>query len=70
MLGGADGEEEIVDKFRQVYEALYNSAASNLEVDKIKEKLQSMIGNCSADEVLKITGDKVKEAANLMSNEL
>ena len=39
-VGGADGEEEIVDKFRYVYETLYTSAESNLRMDKIKKKTQ------------------------------
>ena len=65
-VAGAAGEEEIVEKFREVYSALYNSASTATEVQDIKEKLQVVIKQDSMSEVNKISGEKVKEAAGLM----
>ena len=65
-VGGADGEDNIVEKFKEVYSALYNSASTEDDVNIIKEKLSELISESSMDEVMKITGDKVKEAAGLM----
>ena len=61
-VDGAEGEQEVVE----VYSALYNSASTEAEVNTIKEKLEELIRNDSVDEVMKITGEKVKEAAGLM----
>ena len=65
-VGGVDGEVNIVEKFREVYSALYNSATTKDEVNIIKEKLSSLIDAGSVDEVKKITGNKVKEAAGFL----
>ena len=65
-VGGADGEDNIVEKFREVYSALYNSASTVDEVSIIKEKIGSLIDAGSVDEVRKITGKKVKEAAGTL----
>ena len=67
-VAGADGEHEIVDKFREVYEALYNSAESSIEMDEIKGKVADLIKADSVSEVLKISGDKVKKAAMMMKS--
>ena len=67
-VAGADGEGEIVEKFREVYQALYNSAGSAQEMDEIKARLSEMIGVGSLEEVNKITGSVVKEAASLMKS--
>ena len=67
-VAGADGQEEIVEKFKEVYQALYNSADSSREMDKIKVKLAELITVDSVDEVMKVTGAKVKEAASLMKS--
>ena len=63
---GAEGQDEIVEKFREVYESLYNSAEFEEAVKLIKSKLKTVIGPDSLDEVCKITGDVVKKAATLM----
>ena len=55
----ADNPEDIVDKFRSVYSALYNSAPT--EIDELWANL--VIGNDAITEVNKVTGAKVKEAA-------
>ena len=65
-VAGAEGEQEIVEKFREVYSALYNSASTAPEVQIIKDQLKVLIKQDSMAEVDKITGDVVKEAAGLM----
>jgi hypothetical protein len=65
-VAGADGEDEIVEKFREVYQALYNLAESSREMTDIKVHLAELIRMDSVNEVMKISGDKVKEAAGLM----
>ena len=67
-VAGADGEAEIVEKFREVYQALYNSAESSAEMNEIKDKVADLIKADSMVEVMKITGAKVKEAACLMKS--
>ena len=34
-VGGANGPEEVVDKFREVYSTLYNSASSKVEISEL-----------------------------------
>ena len=48
-VGGVQGQEEIVEKFKEVYSALYNSASTADDVDIIKDKLNILIseGLCS-----------------------
>ena len=65
-VAGANGEEEIVEKFREVYQAVFNSAGSAAELEVIKRKLATLIKSESVDEVMKVTGKKVKQAALLM----
>ena len=60
---GAEGQEEVVEKFREVYETLYNSAESSASVQLIKERLANTIGPESLLEVNKVTGEMVKKAA-------
>ena len=67
-VGGAEGEQQICEKFRQVYSALYNSASTAEDVLVIKEKMGKLINTKSVEEVMKITGEKVKEAARLMKS--
>ena len=61
-MEGADGQEEIVEKFREVYKTLYNSAESVDAVKLIKDRLDTLIGPGSLTEVDKVTGDVVKKA--------
>ena len=65
-VAGAEGETAIVEKFREVYSSLYNSAGSTHEVQLIKDKLGQLINQDSLQEVMKITGERVKEAAGLL----
>ena len=65
-IEGANGSEEISDKFKQVYEALYNSAESADDVNFIKFKLREVISHESTHEVNKVTMESVKEACTRM----
>ena len=67
-VAGAEGEQEIVEKFREVYSALYNSASTATDEQTIKEKLQLLIHQDSMVQVNRITGSIVKEAAGLMKS--
>ena len=55
--------QEIVNKFREVYKDLYNSADTTDAVNLIKNRLEDMIDLDSLDEVNKVTGSVVKKAA-------
>ena len=62
-VAGANGEEEIVAKFRDVYCKLYNSWSSEEEMVDIKQKLAVLIqSEGSLTEVQKMTGQVVKKA--------
>lgn len=65
-VAGANGQEEIVDKFREVYSALYNSAGTQAEMDELRTKVAMLITVDSVAEVNKLTGAKVKEAVGMM----
>ena len=65
-VAGANGEEEVVEKFKEVYSSLYNSAETNVEMANLAKKVTSLIKNDSLNEVKKVTGAKVKEAVTLM----
>lgn len=62
----AEGLDEVLDKFRDVYQTLYNSAESTDEMNIIKAKLKECIGPSCLDEVDKITGAILKEACTRM----
>ena len=63
-VDGANGEEEIVDKFRDVYSTLYNSSGSQEEMLRLNNRINSLIGPTCIAEVAKLTGAAVKEAAS------
>ena len=63
-VDGANGEEEIVDKFRDVYSTLYNSSGSQEEMLRLNNRINSLIGPKCIAEVAKLTGAAVKEAAS------
>ena len=62
-VGGATGENNIVEEFKKVYSALYNSAESLEDMLTLKEKLTAEISEGSVAEADKLTGKIVKEAA-------
>ena len=74
MPDEVDGETEpdkILDKFKEVYENLYNSSGTVEAMMTIKEKLNRLIDDRSIAEVNKITGQLVKKAcAKMKANKL
>ena len=65
-VSGAQGEDDIAKKFKSVYETLYSSADTQAEMAQLLVKVESLISQNSVQEVTKITGSKVKEAACLL----
>ena len=66
-VDGAEGELEIANKFKEVYESLYNSADSEAEMKKVKDIIHGMIkAEDPEPEIRKITGEIVKEAITKM----
>ena len=63
---GAESEETIAEKFKEVYKALYNSVETN--TDALKQTIKEVISPDSIDEVNKITGDTVKSATIKMKS--
>ena len=61
-LDGRVTHDDILDRFKIIYESLYNSAETASAVDDIKIRLRSLINTDSLMEVNKITGKVVKEA--------
>ena len=67
-VAGACGEKNIVEKFREFYEEVYNSSESNVALEVIKNKINELlieansVGDTSG-ELIKLTGDIVKQAA-------
>ena len=62
-VGGANGDEEIVEKFRGIYSSLYNSASTKEGVNILSERIRNLISPHSLIDVEKVTGDVVKQAA-------
>ena len=58
----AVGQDEIVEKFKEVYDALYNSAESFEAVKNLKEQIRGMIGPSSLNVINKVNGEIVKKA--------
>ena len=58
------GEEEVIEKFKDVYAALYNSAESSEEMSELLTIVTAAIIDNSEEEVRKVSGDKVKEAVS------
>ena len=69
VVGEASGEFQIVEEFKKVYSALYNSSDSSEGVARLKDKLQEEISENSINEANKVTGKAVKEAACRMKPE-
>ena len=59
-VGGESGESQIVEEFRKVYSALYNSSDTSEDMAKLKDILAREISISSIAEVDKITGQRVK----------
>ena len=57
----AKGEDEIAEKFKEVYENLYNSSESEVEMGELEEKIRKIIeSSCSEPEVIKMNSNIVK----------
>ena len=65
-LEGAVGESHILEKFKSLYEALYNSAGTEEKTEQLKKLMTSMIDCRSESEVRKVTAQEVKEACKRM----
>ena len=63
-VGGAVGEQNIAELFKQSYEKLYNSAPSGDEMHEMKAALEDLIAAASKEDVEKLTGEIVKEAVS------
>ena len=67
-VDGVQGQNEILEKFRDVYKALYNSAETTEAMTVIKERIKGLIHQDSLSEVNKVTGPVVKEACCRMKS--
>ena len=65
-LEGKVTHDTILEKFKECYQDLYNSAGTETAMSGIKEKLQLLINSDALEEVAKVTGSKVKEACGKM----
>ena len=63
-VAGANDEEEICETFKGVYANLYNSAPSEAEMEKLKDKVAGSVGKQDSTEIEKLTGLAVKLAAS------
>ena len=63
-LEGETTKEGIIEKFRELYSELYNSANTSNEVLVVKERFKNMSEQCSKVEVNKINNDIVTQACN------
>ena len=61
-VAGVSGEQLIVEEFRSVYSALYNSFDTSEQMAELKAQLNNQKGPESVAEVDLITGQAVKEA--------
>jgi len=59
-VGGADGPEEIAEKFKSVYEALYTGSDTVEEMDVLKKLIASQIKPDSVNVIQLVTGGIVK----------
>ena len=62
-VAGANGEEEVSMKFREVYSTLYNSWGTEDEMTSIKQRVADLVqSESSISQVNKLTGSVVKKA--------
>ena len=65
-LDGKVTPETVLERFRECYHDLFNSAGTQNAMTAIKAKLEQLIDASSAKEVDKVTGDIVKQACSRM----
>ena len=66
-LEGAEGDAEVVEKFRDLYNELYNSCSTEAEVEVLLADLMSKIDCRAEGEVSKLTAAVVKRACSRMN---
>ena len=59
-VAGANGDLEIVEKLRLVYDNLYNSANSEAEMQVLTGKVQELVTAEAIQEVSRITGNVLR----------
>ena len=62
-VGGVNGEEKVVEAFKDVYYNLYNSSSTSEQMVELQQLLQGDISETCSEHVDKITGPVVKKAA-------
>jgi hypothetical protein len=62
-VAGAEDDKGIANKFLEAKEALYNSADTKEEMEKMEIRIKQLIRADSMEEVKRITGEAVKVAA-------
>ena len=65
-LEGAVGHTAMLEKFRSLYESLYNSAGTEGKMEELTQLMKSMVDCRSESEVRKITPEEVKVACRRM----
>ena len=61
-LEGAVGHTAMLEKFRSLYESLYNSAGTEGRMEELSQLMKSMTDCRSESEVRKVTAEEVREA--------
>ena len=67
-VDGKTEPDDILEKFKDVYQTLYNSAETGDAVKKIKDRLKALIDQDSLSEVSKVTAAAVQEACSKMKS--
>ena len=67
-MDGVTGEQNIADKFKETYDALYNVHKDKTEVNQILADINSEITDSDADEVNKITPTLIKSMIHNMKS--
>ena len=67
-LDGKVTEDSILERFKECYENLFNSAGTEDAMVNIKVKLEELINDNSVREVEKVTADVVKQACSKMKS--
>ena len=67
-LEGAEGQAEVIEKFRDLYSELYNSCNTDEEVGKLLEGLKTQIDCRAEGEVEKVTAAVVRQACARMKS--
>ena len=68
-VDGVNGQQEVADKFREVYDTLYNSSGSQTEMDSLQTKIQNLSqSDNSIEEINKLTPEIVKQSVMMMKH--